>query len=80
MAKPTQQTQLDIGLTPGDGEYNLRNMYRNTILEAFNRYPKMKAFQIAQILGLSERTLHRYLTAFNLREEVKIIRNEIHKR
>lgn len=62
---------MDKGYIQGYGEFNLYNMYRNEIEKAFklNKFDKPEI--IAKKLGISDKTLYRYLDVFNLRRLIE---------
>ena len=53
----------------GDDEFNLMQMYKHTLILAFERYPVQKNSipLIGAQLGISSRTVYRFSTYFELR-------------
>lgn len=52
----------------GEGEYNLLNMYKSTLIEAFRKIPIQtnRILIIADALGVSSRQVYRMINIFDL--------------
>jgi len=57
----------NITLIVNDCEFNLATMYKNTIVEAFEKFPEDTLDKIAEKLCIGSSTLYRYMRIFNIK-------------
>lgn len=70
--------KCDSGYIFGNTEFNLLKMYKDTIMEAFNRHKDQNIDFMAVQLGISGKQLYRFIDQFGLRHLVE--ENKNHRR